>query len=151
MFACVAINKSAEPNSLVVRMDMAQRDLLIEEDPATYYLTDHYVDYPAVLVELGNMRNGDDAAAMQSAEGRARYAADVTQSAAEYPERVGDLGCMPAYLWVQLFTEGGYTNDGESAALPLSRSPSTGGPCRRGGSVCRGRRTSNWPKDSPAR
>lgn len=39
-------------------------------------------------------------------------------SAAEYPERVGDLGCMPAYLWVQLFTEGGYTNDGESAAPP---------------------------------
>ena len=34
-------------------------------------------------------------------------------SAAEYPERVGDLGCMPAYLWVQLFTEAGYTNDGE--------------------------------------
>ena len=66
-----------------------------------------------MLVELGNMRNGDDAAAMQSAEGRARYAADVTQSAAEYPERVGDLGCMPAYLWVQLFTEAGYTNDGE--------------------------------------
>jgi N-acetylmuramoyl-L-alanine amidase len=36
-------------------------------------------DYPAVLVELGNMRNSDDAAAMTSAEGRARYAADVTQ------------------------------------------------------------------------
>ena len=52
MFACVAINKSAEPNSMVVRMDMTQRDLLIEEDPATYYLTDHYVDYPCVLVRL---------------------------------------------------------------------------------------------------
>src|SRR5688572_25399463 len=52
MFACVAINKSAEPNSMVIRMDMAQRDLLIEEDPATYYLTDHYVDYPCVLVRL---------------------------------------------------------------------------------------------------
>ena len=55
MFACVAINKSAEPNSLVVRMDMAQRDLLIEEDPATYYLTDHYVDYPCVLVRLSRV------------------------------------------------------------------------------------------------
>jgi hypothetical protein len=55
MFACVAINKSAEPNSMVVRMDMAQRDLLIEEDPATYYLTDHYVGYPCVLVRLSRV------------------------------------------------------------------------------------------------
>ena len=55
MFACVAINKSAEPNSMVVRMDMAQRDLLVEEDPATYYLTDHYVDYPCVLVRLSRV------------------------------------------------------------------------------------------------
>jgi len=55
MFACVAINKSAEPNSMVVRMDMAQRNLLIEEDPATYYLTDHYVDYPCVVVRLSRI------------------------------------------------------------------------------------------------
>lgn len=55
MFACVAINKSAEPNSMVVRMDMAQRDLVIEEDPATYYLTDHYVGYPCVLVRLSRV------------------------------------------------------------------------------------------------
>jgi hypothetical protein len=55
MFACVAINKSAERNSMVVRMDMAQRDLLVEEDPATYYLTDHYVDYPCVLVRLSRV------------------------------------------------------------------------------------------------
>ena len=55
MFACVAINKSAEPNSMVVRMDMAQRNLLIEEDPATYYLTDHYVDYPCVVVRLSRV------------------------------------------------------------------------------------------------
>jgi hypothetical protein len=55
MFACVAINKSAEPNSMVVRMDMAQRDLLIEEDPATYYVTDHYLDYPCVVVRLSRI------------------------------------------------------------------------------------------------
>ena len=55
MFACVAINKSAEPNSMVVRMDMAQRDLLIEEDPTTYYVTDHYVDYPCVVVRLSRI------------------------------------------------------------------------------------------------
>ena len=40
---------------MVVRMDMAQRDLLVEEDPATYYLTGHYVDYPCVLVRLSRV------------------------------------------------------------------------------------------------
>jgi hypothetical protein len=55
MFACMAINKQAEPNSLVVRMDFADRDALIEEDPATYYLKDHYVSYPCVLVRLNKV------------------------------------------------------------------------------------------------
>ena len=57
LFACMAINKSAEPNSMVLWMDAAQRDLLIEEDPATYYLTDHYIDdrYPCVLVRLSRV------------------------------------------------------------------------------------------------
>jgi N-acetylmuramoyl-L-alanine amidase len=40
--------------------------------------------YPAVLVELGNMRNADDAAQMESADGRARYAAAVTQGITAY-------------------------------------------------------------------
>ena len=34
MFACMAANKSAEPNTLVVMMDFADRDALIEDDPA---------------------------------------------------------------------------------------------------------------------
>jgi hypothetical protein len=55
MFACIAINKSAEPNSLVVRMDFADRDALIEEDPETYYLKEHYVNYPCVLVRLSRV------------------------------------------------------------------------------------------------
>jgi hypothetical protein len=55
MFACVAINKSAEPNSLVVRMEFADRDALIEEDPDTYYLKEHYVNYPCVLVRLNRV------------------------------------------------------------------------------------------------
>jgi hypothetical protein len=55
MFACMATHKSAEPNTLVVRMDFAQRDALIEEDPETYYLKDHYVDYACVLVRLSHV------------------------------------------------------------------------------------------------
>jgi len=55
MFVCSAINKSAEPNTLVVRMDFAQRDALVQEDPDVYYLKEHYVDYPCVLVRLSRV------------------------------------------------------------------------------------------------
>jgi hypothetical protein len=55
MFACIAIHRSAEPDTLAIRMDFADRDELIAADPATYYLTDHYVDYPAVLVRLARV------------------------------------------------------------------------------------------------
>jgi len=56
LLACMAINKSAEPGSLVVRIDFDQRTALLAEDPETYYVTDHYVSYPAVLVRLSRIR-----------------------------------------------------------------------------------------------
>jgi N-acetylmuramoyl-L-alanine amidase len=40
--------------------------------------------YPAVLVELGNMKNADEAAQMESADGRAKYAAAVTRGITAY-------------------------------------------------------------------
>lgn len=55
MFVCLASHKSAEPRTLVVMMDVADRDALIEEDPDTYYLKDHYVGYPCVLVRLSRV------------------------------------------------------------------------------------------------
>ena len=55
MFVCMAVNKAAEPNTLVVRMDFAQRDALLDEDPETYYLKDHYVGHPCVLVRLSRV------------------------------------------------------------------------------------------------
>jgi hypothetical protein len=55
MFACLASHKSAEPNTLVVMMDFADRDALIEEEPGTYYLKEHYVGYPCVLVRLSRV------------------------------------------------------------------------------------------------
>ena len=51
----MASHKSAEPNSLVVMMDFADRDALIEEEPSTYYLKDHYVNYACVLVRLSRV------------------------------------------------------------------------------------------------
>ena len=56
LLACVAIHKSAEPDTLAVRIDSGERDELIAADPKTYYLTDHYVDYPVVLVRLSRIR-----------------------------------------------------------------------------------------------
>ena len=57
MFACLASHRSAESNTLVVRMDFDERDGLIAAEPKTYYLTDHYVDYPCVLVRLTRVRH----------------------------------------------------------------------------------------------
>jgi len=55
LLSCIAINKSAEPNSLMVRIDMDQREALLNEAPETYYITDHYVNYPCVLVRLSRV------------------------------------------------------------------------------------------------
>lgn len=55
MFVCLASNKSAEPNTLVVMMDFAERDAIIEDDPRTYYLKEHYLNYPCVLVRLSRV------------------------------------------------------------------------------------------------
>jgi N-acetylmuramoyl-L-alanine amidase len=40
--------------------------------------------YPAILIELGNMRNGDDAAQMESDGGRSNYASAVVRGIAAY-------------------------------------------------------------------
>lgn len=37
-----------------------------------------------MLVELGNMKNAEDAAQIESADGRAKYAAAVTQGIVAY-------------------------------------------------------------------
>jgi len=59
MIAVIPTHKSAEPGSLAVRMDFEQRDELLAADPATYYVKDHYENYPCVLVRLEKIR--DDA------------------------------------------------------------------------------------------
>ena len=52
LLACQAINKSAEVNSLMVRMSLDERERLIGAAPDTFYLTDHYRKTPCVLVRL---------------------------------------------------------------------------------------------------
>jgi len=55
IFAGIPIHKSAEPGSLMLRVAVADRDLLIEEQPDVYYTAAHYENYPCVLVRLARI------------------------------------------------------------------------------------------------
>jgi hypothetical protein len=55
LVACVAIHRSAEPGSLVIRTDFEQRSAVLDEEPGTYYITDHYANHPVVLVRLARL------------------------------------------------------------------------------------------------
>ena len=54
LLACVPANRSAEPGSLVLRVDFDDRAELLAADPDVYYVTDHYVGN-AVLVRLSRV------------------------------------------------------------------------------------------------
>ena|ERR1022692_2618943 len=53
--AGLATHPSAEPDTLVVRAELEDRERLVEDAPATYYLTDYYRPYPLVLVRLSRV------------------------------------------------------------------------------------------------
>ena len=53
--AGLAMHPSAEPETLVVRVDLEERALLLEDAPETYYLTDYYRNHPVVLVRLSRI------------------------------------------------------------------------------------------------
>src|SRR5262249_23646624 len=55
LLARPAIHKSAEPDTLAVRIDRDRRAELMAAEPDIYYVTDHYVDYPTVLVRLSRI------------------------------------------------------------------------------------------------
>jgi hypothetical protein len=55
LLACKPSHRSAEPDSLVVRVDIADRAQLLAEAPDVYYVTEHYVGYPTVLVRLSRI------------------------------------------------------------------------------------------------
>jgi hypothetical protein len=55
LLTCIPVHKSAEPRSLAVRIDFDHRAELIAAAPDVYYLTDHYVNSPTVLVRLSRI------------------------------------------------------------------------------------------------
>jgi hypothetical protein len=55
LLTCVPAHRSAEPGSIVVRVDFDDRAELLAAAPDVYYVTDHYADYSAVLVRLSRV------------------------------------------------------------------------------------------------
>ena len=55
LLAGVPSHRSAEPGSLVVRVDLNDRAELLAAAPDLYYVTDHYLNYNAVLVRLSRV------------------------------------------------------------------------------------------------
>jgi len=45
--------------SLVVRIDRRERVMRMQADPATYFITDHYLNYPWILVRLASVARDD--------------------------------------------------------------------------------------------
>lgn len=41
--------------TLVIKIDMDERELLMAANPTTFFITDHYRDYPAMLVRLATV------------------------------------------------------------------------------------------------
>ena len=52
----VARLRSEDEGGLALRCDMVDRNMLIQADPDTFYYTDHYADYPMVLINLATVR-----------------------------------------------------------------------------------------------
>ena len=42
--------------TIAIKIDFLDRDVLLELDPKAFYLTDHYRPYPAMLVRLKHIR-----------------------------------------------------------------------------------------------
>ena len=53
--AGLAQHHTAEAATLVLRMSVEERQLLLDEAPETYYITDYYERYPLVLVRLSRV------------------------------------------------------------------------------------------------
>ena len=55
LLACVPAQHSAEPGSLMVRVGFDDRAELLAAAPDVYYVTDHYLNYSAVLVRVSRV------------------------------------------------------------------------------------------------
>jgi len=88
LLACVPANKSAEANSIAVRIDPEQRAELLREHPETYYITDHYAPHPTVLVRLSKITRADLKELLRDA---CRFVSSSTPKTARRTRRLGNV------------------------------------------------------------
>lgn len=48
--------RSEDEGGLAIRCDFVEREMLLQAAPETFYVTDHYADYPMVLINLETVR-----------------------------------------------------------------------------------------------
>lgn len=53
--------------SVAVRVDLLERDVLLQADPRALFLTDHYVNHPWILLRLKAVRHSDAVALIERA------------------------------------------------------------------------------------
>jgi hypothetical protein len=49
------VRQHQDGESLVIRIEPAERALLVSANPKTYSVTDHYVNYPLILVRMASV------------------------------------------------------------------------------------------------
>jgi hypothetical protein len=52
LLACQAVHRSADRDSLVVKIGFEDRARLLSAEPDKFYVTPHYVSFPSVLVRV---------------------------------------------------------------------------------------------------
>ena len=52
----IARLRSEAEGGLALRCDFPERHMLLQADPDAFYVTDHYADYPMLLVNLSHVR-----------------------------------------------------------------------------------------------
>jgi hypothetical protein len=87
LLTCIPTNKSAEPNSIVVRIDLEQRAELLRQQPDIYYITDHYAPYPTVLVRLSRVTRADLGELLRDAHRFVMPSAPKTGASTRRPKR----------------------------------------------------------------
>ncbi len=53
------VRKHQDDESLVIKIEQQQRTMRMKADPDTFYITDHYLNYPWILVRLATVELDD--------------------------------------------------------------------------------------------
>jgi hypothetical protein len=56
---CLFARQHDEQDLLVIKIDPAQRSLRMKVDPEAFFITDHYLNYPYMLVRFSKVRRDD--------------------------------------------------------------------------------------------